>query len=57
MEPSPLSWQTLSFALRRMEYAGTIRRGYFVRAFSGEQYALPEALEMLRDVRAHQLTG
>ena len=55
-EPSPLSWQTLSFALRRMEYAGTIRRGYFVRALSGEQYALPEALEMLREVRTHQLT-
>jgi ATP-dependent Lhr-like helicase len=52
-EPSPLSWQTLSFALRRMEYAGTIRRGYFVRALSGEQYALPEALEMLREVRTH----
>ena len=44
LEPSPRSWQTLSFALRRMEYAGTIRRGYFVRALSGEQYALPEAL-------------
>jgi ATP-dependent Lhr-like helicase len=56
LEPSPLSWQTLSFALRRMEYAGTIRRGYFVRALSGEQYALPEALELLREIRAHQLT-
>jgi ATP-dependent helicase Lhr and Lhr-like helicase len=51
-EPSAPSWQTLSFALRRMEYAGTIRRGYFVRALSGEQYALPEALEMLRAIRA-----
>jgi len=56
LEPSPLSWQTLSFALRRMEYAGTIRRGYFVRALSGEQYAVPEALELLREIRAHQLT-
>jgi ATP-dependent helicase Lhr and Lhr-like helicase len=51
MEALPVTWQTLSFALRRMEYAGTIRRGYFVRALSGEQYALPEALEMLRDAR------
>ncbi len=57
LEPSPLSWQTLSFALRRMEYAGTIRRGYFVRALSGEQYALPEALEMLREVRAHAVAN
>ncbi len=31
--------------------AGTIRRGYFVRALSGEQYAMPEALEMLRAAR------
>jgi ATP-dependent Lhr-like helicase len=57
LEPSPLSWQTLSFALRRMEYAGTIRRGYFVRALSGEQYALSEALEMLREVRTHDLAN
>jgi ATP-dependent Lhr-like helicase len=51
LESLPATWQTLSFALRRMEYAGTIRRGYFVRGLSGEQYALPEALEMLRAVR------
>jgi ATP-dependent helicase Lhr and Lhr-like helicase len=46
-----LAWHDISFALRRMEYAGTIRRGYFVRGLSGEQYALPEALEMLAVVR------
>ncbi len=51
LESLPVTWQTLSFALRRMEYAGAIRRGYFVRALSGEQYALPEALEMLRAAR------
>ena len=51
LESLSVTWQTLSFALRRMEYAGTIRRGYFVRALSGEQYALPEALEMLRAAR------
>ena len=28
-----------------------IRRGYFVRSLSGEQYALPEALAMLRSAR------
>jgi ATP-dependent helicase Lhr and Lhr-like helicase len=51
LESLPVSWQTLSFALRRMEYAGLIRRGYFVRALSGEQYALPEALDRLRAAR------
>ena len=45
------NWRDLTFALRRMEYAGTIRRGYFVRGLAGEQYALPEALEMLRAAR------
>jgi ATP-dependent Lhr-like helicase len=51
-EQSEISWREISFALRRMEYAGTIRRGWFVGALSGEQYALPEALEMLRANRA-----
>jgi ATP-dependent Lhr-like helicase len=51
LEPFEISWQTLSFALRRMEYAGLIRRGWFVRALSGEQYALPEALQVLATIR------
>jgi len=51
LESEPLAWHEISFALRRMEYAGSIRRGYFVRALSGEQYALPAALEMLAAAR------
>jgi ATP-dependent Lhr-like helicase len=51
LESEPLAWHEISFALRRMEYAGTIRRGYFVRSLSGEQYALPAALEMLTAAR------
>ena len=47
LESEPMAWHEISFALRRMEYAGSIRRGYFVRGLSGEQYALPAALEML----------
>jgi ATP-dependent Lhr-like helicase len=47
LESEPMAWHEISFALRRMEYTGSIRRGYFVRALSGEQYALPAALEML----------
>ncbi len=45
------TWSELIFVLRRLEYAGSIRRGYFVRSLSGEQYALPEAVEMLRAIR------
>jgi ATP-dependent Lhr-like helicase len=52
LESLETSWHELSFALRRMEYAGTIRRGWFVRSLSAEQYALPEAVEMLRGARA-----
>lgn len=51
LESEALAWHEISFALRRMEYAGSIRRGYFVRALSGEQYALPAALEMLAGAR------
>ncbi len=51
LESIDVSWRDLAFALRRMEYAGLIRRGWFVRALSGEQYATPEALEMLRAIR------
>ena len=50
-EPPVIAWKDLVFALRRMEYGGMIRRGYFVRSLSGEQYALPEALAMLRAMR------
>jgi ATP-dependent Lhr-like helicase len=52
LESIPTSWGDLVFALRRLEYGGTIRRGYFVRGLSGEQYALPEALELLRASRS-----
>jgi ATP-dependent Lhr-like helicase len=50
-ESTHLSWSEISFALRRLEYGGAIRRGWFVRSLSGEQYALPEAVEMLHAAR------
>jgi ATP-dependent helicase Lhr and Lhr-like helicase len=51
-EELDIAWQELTFTLRRLEFAGIIRRGYFVRSLPGEQYALPEALETLRAARA-----
>ena len=56
-EPPTIAWKDLVFALRRMEYGGIIRRGYFVRSLSGEQYALPEALAMLRAMRGAAASG
>jgi len=50
-------WRDLIWALRRMEARGTARGGRFVAGFSGEQYALPEAVELLRSVRRRGLSG
>ncbi len=44
-------WRDLLPVLRRMEARGEIRGGRFVQGFTGEQYARPEALEMLRRIR------
>jgi ATP-dependent Lhr-like helicase len=41
-------WRILLFYLRRMEDRGEVRGGRFVDGFSGEQFALPEALGLLR---------
>ncbi|HMC58070.1 MAG TPA: hypothetical protein VKJ01_02645, partial [Candidatus Solibacter sp.] len=45
------AWRDLLVALRRMESRGEIRGGRFVSAFLGEQFALPEALDLLRAIR------
>ena len=38
-------------ALRRMEARGEIRGGRFVSGFLGEQFARPEAVDLLRSIR------
>ncbi|MGA8030318.1 MAG: DEAD/DEAH box helicase, partial [Bryobacteraceae bacterium] len=47
-------WRDLLPILRRMEARGEIRGGRFVSGFTGEQFARPEALELLRAVRRNQ---
>ncbi len=44
-------WRDLLPILRRMEARGEIRGGRFVSALSGEQFARPEALDLLRLLR------
>jgi ATP-dependent Lhr-like helicase len=44
-------WRDLLPVLRRKEAQGEIRGGRFVAGFSGEQFALPEGLELLRSMR------
>ncbi len=44
-------WRDLLRVYRRMEARGEIRGGRFVAGFAGEQYALPEAVSALREIR------
>ncbi len=44
-------WRDLLRVYRRLEARGEIRGGRFVAGFSGEQYALPEAVGALREIR------
>ncbi len=50
-------WREVLWALRRMEARGTARGGRFVTGFVGEQYALPEAVEALRQTRRRERDG
>jgi ATP-dependent Lhr-like helicase len=44
-------WRELLQVYRRMEARGEIRGGRFVAGFLGEQFARPEALDLLRHIR------
>jgi ATP-dependent helicase Lhr and Lhr-like helicase len=46
-----MPWRELQWALRRLEDRGLVSGGRFVAGFSGEQYALPAAVEQLTRVR------
>ena len=50
-------WRDLLITFRRMEAQGEIRGGRFVSGFVGEQFARPEAVELLREVRRDQNVG
>jgi len=50
-ESFPITWYELGRIYRRWETRGEIRGGYFVAGISGEQFALPEAIGLLRSIR------
>jgi ATP-dependent Lhr-like helicase len=52
-----VTWFELCRAYRRLEARGAIRGGYFVNGVSGEQFALPEAVGLLRSIRKKPATG
>ena len=50
-EALEVPWRDLLVALRKLEATGEIRGGRFVSGFAGEQFALPEAVDLLRSLR------
>jgi ATP-dependent helicase Lhr and Lhr-like helicase len=56
-ESLTVPWRDVLWAFRRMEARGTIRGGRFVTGFSGEQYAHPDAIDVLRAVRKQPRNG
>jgi ATP-dependent Lhr-like helicase len=50
-------WRELLRTLQRLEARGDLRGGRFVAGFAGEQFALPEAVALLREVRRHPHNG
>ena len=50
-------WREVLWAFRRMEARGTVAGGRFVNGFSGEQYAHPDAVDVLRETRKRPRNG
>jgi ATP-dependent Lhr-like helicase len=50
-------WREILMCCRRLEARGEIRGGRFIAGFSGEQYALPEAVAPLREARRRPQSG
>jgi ATP-dependent Lhr-like helicase len=56
-ESLPVTWYELGRIYRRWEARGEIRGGYFVGGIGGEQFALPEAIGLLRSIRKASPNG
>jgi ATP-dependent helicase Lhr and Lhr-like helicase len=56
-EANAALWRELTRVFRRLEARGEIRGGRFVSGVSGEQFALPDAVERLREIRRTSADG
>jgi ATP-dependent Lhr-like helicase len=56
-ETNAAMWRELARVYRRLEARGEIRGGRFVTGMSGEQFALPDAVERLRESRRKATDG
>jgi ATP-dependent Lhr-like helicase len=52
-----ISWRSIYHELKRLEFRGEVRRGYFVKGLSGAQFARPSALDMLRAIAGEEETA
>jgi ATP-dependent Lhr-like helicase len=52
-----LDWDAVEPVFANLEARGEVLRGYFVEGFPGVQYALPDAVERLREVAASRATA
>ncbi|HTI18774.1 MAG TPA: DEAD/DEAH box helicase [Trinickia sp.] len=50
-------WRDVLRTLQRLEARGLVRGGRFVNTLSGEQFALPEAIALLREARKRDRNG
>jgi len=50
-ETANVPWRDLARVYRQLEARGEIRGGRFVSGMSGEQFALPDAVDRLRELR------
>ena len=56
-EAGAAPWRELARVYRRLEARGEIRGGRFVSGMSGEQFALPDAVDRLREIRRTPADG
>src|SRR5213076_2633598 len=56
-EANTAPWRELTRVYRRLEARGEIRGGRFVSGMSGEQFALGDAIERLREIRRTRVDG
>ncbi|MEP6904586.1 MAG: helicase-related protein, partial [Gemmatimonadales bacterium] len=48
-ERPAVSWRAIYHELKKLEFRGEARRGYFIRGLAGAQFAAPAAVELLRN--------
>jgi ATP-dependent Lhr-like helicase len=56
-EPYGVRWRELLPIYRRLEARGDVRGGRFVSGLPGEQFALPDAVAMAREIRRRHAAG